>query len=242
MSDSEGEFDTAELSFEDRLRAKQNETIRNLNLKEKKAAKDASALKQQKSTLIANKADEAAELHKKNKNAPKEVSSKAYVPRIRNVTKQYQIKKIESRDPRFMAATAGKTPDAEVDGYDFIKDMRKEELGEFQERLKNKDLSYEERAEIKRNVSKLNGAIHRTEQAEMAKKIRTEFYEKEKKLVAEQGKTPYFLKDSDVKKIMKKRKIEELKESGGLDKYLEKKRKKQKSSQTSLMPTTRRSK
>jgi hypothetical protein len=93
--------------------------------------------------------------------SPKEFSTKGFVPQIRNVTKDYQIKKAASRDPRFLT-TEGSTSvvrDAEEE-YAFLKDMQQEELEDLQTRLKSRSLDENAKHQIQRNINKLVCLFH----------------------------------------------------------------------------------
>lgn len=68
--------------------------------------------------------------------------------------------------------------------------------------------------------------------------IDQEFKSKRKAAVAA-GHKPFYLKDSDKKKMMLERKYEQLQKEGRLDKFLEKRRKKVASKQKRRLPRSR---
>lgn len=99
-----------------------------------------------------------------------------------------------SRDPRFLPINSSNNHSHEQD-YAFLKDMQKEELQELNLKLKEKYLTEEERFEIQRDISKMTTIMKREERKEQIQQIKHEFYEKEKQLIAEKGKKPFFIKD-----------------------------------------------
>jgi ribosomal RNA-processing protein 36 len=177
---------------------------------------------------------------KKNKNAPREMSSKVKIPKIVDVTKHLQKKKQIARDPRFDNLSGADLSNESVKrslskSYAFVKEMRKEEIEEYKTMLKDPSLNEEERRNIQRQLTRLITKVKKDEHDELVKQVRDEFYKNEKRLVEEKGKKPYFLKDSELKKLVAKRKRETLSGSK-LDKYMKRKSKKQKSKQHGMMP------
>lgn len=123
------------------------------------------------------------------------------------------------RDPRFDPRCAGSNDVRHfVRNYAFLDDVRKEEISELQKAL-NKEKDPEKRKKIKMTVSRIrNKVVERNN-----KKARLELVSELKQ--AKGGKYRN-VKKSEIKEELMARKFNELKETGKLTKYLERKRKK----------------
>ncbi|EFC44684.1 predicted protein [Naegleria gruberi] len=182
-------------------------------------------------------------IERKNKNAPKEVSSKLKPKSIPDIAKRLGYVKKKSRDPRFDPTASDTDPSSfkQFSGhYKHVFDQLKDEIDENRERLRDKSLTYEDRNEIQREISRLQTRNKKFETQKAVAEVKDSFYKREKKLISEKGKQAYFLKDSDVKKILKERKVEGIKKSGKMNKFIKKTKRKDKSRVASLMPTKRR--
>ncbi|GAB5372055.1 hypothetical protein AAMO2058_001632900 [Amorphochlora amoebiformis] len=168
---------------------------------------------------------------KVDKNAPEELSSKKPVSRFRQIM---QRKKFKPRDPRFDENCGALNPKMFRKAYSFVDDIKSEEL-----RVMNKMMK---KTRSKNNKSALKDAINKHKQAkkmqelkEKEREIRQEWEQKEREMVGN-GKKQYFLKKSDVKKIMLAEKYLQLKKEGRLDKAMAKRRKKNASKDHRWMP------
>ena len=233
-----------ELTFEERLQKLQKEQEAKRRRKHKQEMEQIrkSKLEQKdKKPEIENKQSDSK---KKHKHAPREMSSKVFVPRVANVTKQYRVKKQVSRDPRFDSLSAGSVVEKSSQKslekkYSFLRDMQRGEVDNYKQMLKDKDLDRDQKREIQQKMSKIETRLKNYDHEQLMENVKEEYYKKEKELVAEKGKKPYFLKDADLKHLVNKRKRESM--SGAkLEKFEKKKRLKTKSKQHNLMPTTRR--
>lgn len=123
------------------------------------------------------------------------------------------------RDPRFDPRCAGSNDVRHfVRNYAFLDDVRKEEIGELQKALvKEKDA--EKKEKIKFTINRIKNKVvernNKTAQLELVSELKR----------AKGGKYKN-VKKSDIKKELMARKFQELKETGKLSKYLERKRKK----------------
>jgi len=115
--------------------------------------------------------------------------------------------------------------------------MQQQEIEEYKSALKNRDLDYNVKRDIQRKMTRLISKSKGFEHDQLIDKVKHDFYENEKKLVAETGKKPYFLKDSELKQLVLKRKRDEM-TGAQRDKHIQRQRKKQKSRQHTMMPTT----
>ncbi|EPZ31188.1 Protein of unknown function DUF947 domain-containing protein [Rozella allomycis CSF55] len=160
---------------------------------------------------------------RKSKNAPQEISCKRPVSVIRND----QSKKMKSYDPRFNRSHGSYNEDLFKKSYGFVNDLRRQEMKKLEDQVKKeKDPMVKEKAkelllslESKKDVLKQ----HRKKEIELVK----------------HGKKPFYLKKSDQKKLLMAEKFKAIKEKGGdaaIDKYIEKKRKKNASKKRKELP------
>ncbi|GFQ77946.1 uncharacterized protein TNCT_39171 [Trichonephila clavata] len=159
---------------------------------------------------------------RENKNRPREQSSKVPVPVFRDV---FQVKKRHHRDPRFDDLSGRYNAKMFEENYEFIKDIKEREKKELEKELEH--VGENETTKKK----KLTYLLQRMENQERNRKLlakRKEEQLKEQEEImeaAERGKKPYISK----KKIETKQLVEtyqSLKKNHRLDKYLERKRKK----------------
>ncbi|XP_042341202.1 ribosomal RNA processing protein 36 homolog [Plectropomus leopardus] len=157
-----------------------------------------------------------------NKNRPMEVSAKKPAPFLRQVV---AVRKPTLRDPRFDDLSGEYKPEIFEKTYKFITDIKRREKEVVQKQQLKK---------IKTNVprkEKLQFLLKRMENQERARLSREQQRERELQLKrqqrerANQGARPFFLKSSEKKKLQLAEKYQELKKSGKLDNFLNKKRK-----------------
>jgi ribosomal RNA-processing protein 36 len=195
------------------------------------------------------------------KHAPKEMSSKRAVGRKREAI---TVPKATARDPRFDSVTGVLDRDKVRKNYKFLDDYVDSEIKELKTKLKeqkapvqgsnkkNKNkkgaaaaaaaaapkLSAEEIEEMKRELVQKQSKKQAQDARDRQQEVIREHKKKEKELVKE-GKTPYFLKNSDVKKEVIVKQFEGLSE-GKREKVMERKRKKMASKERKGMPWERR--
>merc|ERR1712137_358490 len=168
--------------------------------------------------------------------APMELSSKKRVGRAKTVVAPKRIKP-KSVDPRFderfgaMKASFAKS-------YDFIDDIKQEELKKLQKDAKSSQLTEEARDNVLRAKSILEDQLRSKKNRMQFEQLRGEKRRQEAALVAK-GRKPFFAKKSDLKQELKERKFEELKKKGQLEKWMAKKSKRKASKQRKLLPARR---
>jgi len=230
--------DEKTLSFAERLALSQYKSKESEGRKKKEHFTTATSHKRR----AIREEKEPKEIVKKNKNAPKEVSSKIKPKNIPDIASRLGYVKKKSRDPRFDASlnTDPNNFKQFSHNYNHVFEKLKDDIDELRGQLKDKSLSWEERNDIQREISRLQTRNKKIETQTAVADVKKQFYEREKKLVAEKGKNPFFLKDSDVKKILKQRKMDTIRSSGKMNKFIKKTRRNDKSKVAGLMPTTRR--
>lgn len=173
------------------------------------------------------------ETKRANKNRPMEMSSKKPVGRFREVI---QAPKREIRDPRF-ESLCGKFDESRFKkSYRFIYD---EELPAERQRLK-KELAKggENMEEAQKRLDWIDKELREEQQRRKREEATAEHGTKERAAV-KQGKKPFYLKKSEQKKEELVGKYQELKASGKLDKFLEKRRKKNSAKDHRFLPYRR---
>ncbi|CAH8252086.1 unnamed protein product [Arabidopsis lyrata] len=171
-----------------------------------------------------------------NKNRPMELSSKKPVSRYREVV---QVPKKEVRDPRFNQL--GGTLD--VEGFRkrynfFFEDKLPVEREELKKKLK-KTKNPEEVNELKNQLTYVEKMLkYEPSTKNKGAAILTEHKKKERE-AAKEGKRPYYLKKSEIRKQTLIEKYNSLKESGKLTSYLDKRRKKNATKDHRFMPYRR---
>lgn len=157
--------------------------------------------------------------------APVEVSSKKPVNFLGADKKSSRRNQTESRDPRF-DDRSGKFNNEKFRGnYEFVFEMRNQELSELKKQLKKPELDSDKKTEIKFQIQRLENKNRSTE----TKKIKEEKLKKWKidaKEARKAGKMPHFKTKKQEKTEELVKQFEVLKQSGKLGKYLEKRRKK----------------
>ncbi|KAE8600091.1 hypothetical protein XENTR_v10013064 [Xenopus tropicalis] len=154
------------------------------------------------------------------KNQPAEVSSKQPVGFLRKVV---PAKKQMRRDPRFDDLSGEYKAEVFEKTYKFLGDIKKQEKDMVQKRLqKARDPELKE---------KLGQLARRLDEQEAAAQIRHKQrereleFKKQQRELAQQGKKPFYLKRSDLRKMELADKYKELKKKGKLEHFLSKKRK-----------------
>lgn len=149
---------------------------------------------------------------RENKNRPREVSAKKREPKNRT--------KIVRRDPRFEESCGQLDEEQFQKDYDFLNDMREKErnkLGKAARRTKDPEKKEALTKLVQRIDNQLASQKQRREEKRLVEDIRQ--HQKEKT-----GNS--HVKRADLKAALLVQKYQQLKKSGKLNKYLEKKRKK----------------
>ena len=193
-----------------------------------------------------------------NKNRPSQLSSSRAVSTLRVAPGLSAGAPGHSgRDPRFDACSAG-TADEHTwqQKYSFVFEQQRGELKDMQQRLsasksaskkrirgggenrkrgRAKRLSEEEAEELKLEINRRSNQLKQREQSAEKQRVRTAARKQEVEAVR-QGKRPFFEKKSALQERQLVEKFEQLERSGGLDKFMEKKRKKRASKQRRRLP------
>lgn len=165
-----------------------------------------------------------------NKNRPREQSAKHQVPVYREV---FQVKKKVRQDPRFSSRAGDFDERVFGETYSFLQDIKAKEREELAEMIRNeKDPSRQKT---------LRGLLQKMQNQEASERIKSKKVELEKQyhkfLVSHKGdKKPLYLNKTEKRKIELAERFKELKRAGKLEKYLEKKRKKNVRKERKLLP------
>ncbi|KAI8621766.1 hypothetical protein BC830DRAFT_110293 [Chytriomyces sp. MP71] len=182
------------------------------------------------------KSAKKAEIAKRgSKHAPAEMSSKKPVSRFRQVV---ELPKAEQyRDPRFNKLSGKFNDGLFKRSYGFLDDYDKSEIEDLRAAIK-KEKDADTREEMERALQRKVSKRISVEKEDKRKAIQREWKKSEAKAVKE-GKKPFYLKKGDQEKLALLEKYKELK-GGSVDKFLEKRRKKNSSSEKRFLPGSRR--
>lgn len=174
------------------------------------------------------------------KHAPTIQSSKKAVTRKREVI---DTPKIRSRDPRFDPLT-GAAPDREKlnKKYAFVAEYQASELSSLKSLLKDRHASRtmteSEREDLKRKIASMESKAKAQQNTDRVREIEREHKKRERDAVG-QGKKPFFLKKSEVKKQALVKKFEGMK-GRERERAVERRRKKLSQRERRSMPDMRR--
>ncbi|XP_024958769.1 ribosomal RNA processing protein 36 homolog [Cynara cardunculus var. scolymus] len=226
VSDEEEEEESAS---EDDGETDIHEVLANVTFEElQKARSDGSHVVNQKPKL-------ARKGKRENKNRPMEISSKKPVGRFREVI---QVPKKVVRDPRFESLCGTLDVDGFKKRYNFLYESA---LPAEKEHLKNqmkKTKDPEVISGLKERVAWVDKQLKSASTKVVDKEILVKHKKKERE-AAKQGKQPYYLKKSEIRKQQLVEKFKELKESGKLASFIEKKRRKNAAKDHRFMPYRR---
>ncbi|KAI5854825.1 rRNA biogenesis protein RRP36 [Tricharina praecox] len=173
------------------------------------------------------------------KNAPQEITSKRTITRKRIVVEPAAAK-MKSRDPRFDTAVNGVFADHEFRrNYAFLDDYRNDEMKLLKEQIrkvKDKDERKKEALEkkLRSMESQKQSQQNKDKSAEALKRHKT----KERELV-KQGKTPFHLKQSEIKKLVLQEEFSKLSEKQ-VERVVARKQKRKAQKERKHMPWERR--
>ncbi|KAL4458076.1 hypothetical protein ABPG75_012941 [Micractinium tetrahymenae] len=171
------------------------------------------------------------------KHRPAEISSKRPVPVLRDTL---QGGKREARDPRFESLSAGQYSEEQFKRrYAFLYDEKlPEERAELRAALK-KAKGAGARAELQARLTRVEQQLRSEEARRKREGFKQQVKAKERAAVKD-GKSPFFLKKSEQRRLELLAKYEELKASGKLDKFMAKRRKKNAAKSHKHLPGARR--
>uniref|UniRef100_A0A6B2LAH0 rRNA biogenesis protein RRP36 n=1 Tax=Arcella intermedia TaxID=1963864 RepID=A0A6B2LAH0_9EUKA len=168
---------------------------------------------------------------KRTASMPAEISAKFPVSRKVVVL---QPKKKVTRDPRFDSLSGDYHEDLFKKSYQFLYDLQEDEMATLRAQIA-KEKNLEQKEKLQRGL----GIMEDRKRAEKIKERRRNIikeHRKEEMAKVAMGKTPYYLKKSDVKDIELKARFKELQDKGQLDNYLKKKRKRIESKEKKKLP------
>ncbi|KAI5322781.1 hypothetical protein L3X38_031853 [Prunus dulcis] len=170
-----------------------------------------------------------------NKNRPMEVSCKKPVTRFREII---QGSKKVVRDPRFESLCGTLDVDGFRKRYDFLfANELPAEREELQKQVK-KSKDPEVIEELKKRISWIDKQLKSESAKRTEAAILAEHKQKERE-AAKQGKQPFFLKKSEIRKKRLMEKYKQLKGSGKLEAFIEKRRRKNAAKDHRFMPYRR---
>ena len=176
--------------------------------------------------------------HKRSsKHAPTAMPANRAVGRYREVV---DVPKIKSRDPRFDVTSGHLDRNTIQSRYSFLNDYQIDELTSLKKALKDPraKLSQDQREKLQRKAVSLESKIAANKAKAREEKVRREHRTKEREAVA-QGKKPFYLKKSDVKKQALVDRFEGMK-SRQKEKVIQRRRKKLAAKERKDMPMERR--
>ncbi|KAM4772438.1 ribosomal RNA processing protein 36 homolog [Rhinophrynus dorsalis] len=154
------------------------------------------------------------------KKRPLELSSKRPVPFLRKVV---QARKEMRRDPRFDDLSGEYKPEVFEKTYRFINDVKKKEKELVQKKLRKvRDPQMKEKLEqlLKRMDHQEECIVKKQKQRDQQLE-----FKRQQRVMAQQGKKPFYMKKGDLRKLELADKYQELKKRGKLEHFLSKKRK-----------------
>ncbi|TPX55059.1 hypothetical protein PhCBS80983_g05633 [Powellomyces hirtus] len=169
------------------------------------------------------------------KNMPVEVTSKRAVTRKRDVI---ELPKKKTRDPRF-DPLAGKLNEGLFDSsYGFLRDYEQSEIEMLRKQIVT-EKNPEKKEILQQTLTSMTSRMQARKNKDKRKELVKEWKKKESALV-QQGKKPWQLKQSDIKKMELVEKYKSMK-GKDVEKLLEKRRKKNATKERRFMPYNRRS-
>lgn len=195
--------------------------------------------------------DNQPKKNRSSKHAPMAMSSKKAVGRKRAAL---EVAKVKARDPRFDAVGGPMDHSKIRKNYGFLDSYVDDEIKELKSKLKEQKtpqagskkqkkksvpkLSEQEVEELKRELIVKESKKKQQDRRDRAEEVIKEHKKKERELV-QQGKTPYFMKNSDVKKQVLVKQFEGMSE-GKRERLMEKRRKRVSQKERKGMPFARR--
>ncbi|CAG9462950.1 unnamed protein product [Pedinophyceae sp. YPF-701] len=178
-----------------------------------------------------------------NKNRPVEVSSARPVSRFRDVLADADVgvPKREVRDPRFDPMAGEYNEAAFAKRYKFLYDERLPEERAALAAAAKRAKSAAKRAELQRALSRVEQQLAKESARRRSERVEREARAKEKAAIAG-GKRPFYLKKSVKRELELLDRYKELKKKGEnkIDKFLEKKRKRNAAKDHRYLPSARR--
>ncbi|XP_076585535.1 ribosomal RNA processing protein 36 homolog isoform X2 [Chaetodon auriga] len=168
-----------------------------------------------------NRSGASGKKRRLNKNRPMEVSAKRPAPFLRQVV---SVRKPTWRDPRFDDLSGEYKPEIFDKTYKFIKDIKHREKEIVQKQLKRTKKDNQRKDKLQFLLKRMENQERATKSREQQRERELQFKRQQRER-ANQGARPFFLKNSEKKKLQLAEKYQELKKSGKLENFLSKKRK-----------------
>jgi hypothetical protein len=177
------------------------------------------------------------------KNAPREISSKIFVPKVKQL--DFGVSLPKPKDPRFDHGSVDsreKSPNF-VSPYRFLVDLQKNEINHLKEVRKRKRDEGDEEAmfNVDRAISKKSTALNNIKKSDKLKEIRRNFKKEQIKQIAE-GKTPYYINTKKIKELSSRQRETNLKSQGKLEEYERRKQVKKNMKENAFKPPLRKEK
>jgi len=208
---------------EEKERMKYREKLSKMSIEDIQKLKERLGLKlfHQKMSGTAPVRGKKMNFKRDNKNRPREMSSKKTVGRFREVV---QVAKVQKRDPRFDPLCGEFDEKLFKDNYKFVNEMKSQDLTFLKKQLREEE-DPERRKSIKYLIQRTENQLRQEAQNKL-KEEQDVAQKNEKKEQLEAGVNPFYISKSKQKEMKLVDQYEKLKESGGLDKYIRKKTKK----------------
>ena len=168
--------------------------------------------------------------------APAEMSSKKAVSRYRIVVPDSQTSSLRKRDRRFDTLSGKLNRGHWETAYSFLDEYKQSEIRDMKNKLK-KAKTPEEKDQLHSIISKELNRVSERDRWKTRREI-VQYHRRSERQAIAQGtkKNPYFLKRRDLKRKELETKFVKLKSEGKLDKYMQKRRKKNASKDRKRMP------
>jgi ribosomal RNA-processing protein 36 len=206
--------------------AKAQESLPQASRKRKSKTSDSTEAPSRKDTLSSRSAPTKQTIKppaRTSKNAPQEQTSKRPVSRRREILPDPRR---AYRDPRFdtLGASSSKIDELKAQkAYSFLDQYRESEMADLRKRIK-KTTDEAQKAVLKRELHSMESRKKTQERKAETERVLKEHREQEKDKVA-QGKTPFYLKKSEQKKMALTDRFKGM-SKGQVDRAIERKRKK----------------
>lgn len=174
------------------------------------------------------------------KSRPREISSRRPVPvgreRCLGISEGRGLERSVRKafDPRF-EEHCGDLREGHVErNYSFVSELREKRKSELEKTLMKDNGNEEVAYELRKMEEENNRRNVITKRREILRRVR-----EEEKEAVKRGKQPYFLKEKDLRRLEVKEKFKALKKTGGVKKYIEKRRRRLASKDRKLLPARR---
>lgn len=177
-------------------------------------------------------------VHRANKHLPSEMSSSKPVSRFREIVVGHSQKRKRAMDPRFNELNGSLSEKHFHNNYKFLDAYQEDEISKLEKaykKVKSSDTKQVLKQELVGRKQQMKDRRHKLAVQERL----AEMKKQEKAKVAAGVKKPFFLKESTKKDIALEEKYSELKKTGELKKYMQKKRLKNAQKDKRWMPESR---